>query len=114
GVPPRAHRQELHVPAAWAGDDLLQCQVRPGHRPVWQPHTVQRRPEREQPGVTVVPMRTEKDKMLADELYDPLDAELVQARERTRDLCQALNATRVELGAVYTGSLSSTRNLAFN
>jgi maltose O-acetyltransferase len=32
--------------------------------------------------------------MLAGELYDPLDAELVAARGRARDLCQALNATR--------------------
>jgi maltose O-acetyltransferase len=39
-------------------------------------------------------MRTEKEKMLAGELYDPLDPELVEARERARDLCQDLNATR--------------------
>ena len=39
-------------------------------------------------------MRSERDKMLAGELYDPLDAELVAARERARDLCFALNATR--------------------
>ena len=32
--------------------------------------------------------------MLAGELYDPLDPELVQARVRARDLCQDLNATR--------------------
>jgi maltose O-acetyltransferase len=32
--------------------------------------------------------------MLSGELYDPLDGELVSARERARDLCQALNATR--------------------
>ncbi|HTG97724.1 MAG TPA: sugar O-acetyltransferase [Burkholderiales bacterium] len=32
--------------------------------------------------------------MLAGELYDALDAELVAARGRARDLCQALNATR--------------------
>jgi maltose O-acetyltransferase len=32
--------------------------------------------------------------MLAGELYDPLDAELVAARERARDLCRALNDTR--------------------
>lgn len=32
--------------------------------------------------------------MLAGELYDPLDAELVAGRDRARDLCQALNATR--------------------
>src|SRR5271166_1743426 len=39
-------------------------------------------------------MRSEKEKMLAGELYDPLDPELVQARDRARDLCQDLNATR--------------------
>jgi maltose O-acetyltransferase len=32
--------------------------------------------------------------MLAGELYDPFDDELVTARERARDLCQDLNATR--------------------
>ncbi len=39
-------------------------------------------------------MPTEREKMIAGELYDPLDAELVAARERARDLCQTLNATR--------------------
>jgi maltose O-acetyltransferase len=39
-------------------------------------------------------MRTEREKMLAGELYDPLDAELVAARTRARDLCWDLNATR--------------------
>jgi maltose O-acetyltransferase len=39
-------------------------------------------------------MATEKEKMLAGELYDPLDPELVVARDRARDLCQDLNATR--------------------
>jgi maltose O-acetyltransferase len=39
-------------------------------------------------------MRSERDKMLAGELYDPLDPELVAARARARDLCQALSATR--------------------
>jgi maltose O-acetyltransferase len=39
-------------------------------------------------------MRSERDKMLAGELYDPLDRELVAAREKARNLCQALNATR--------------------
>lgn len=38
-------------------------------------------------------MPTEREKMLAGELYDPLDSELVQARARARDLCWALNAT---------------------
>jgi maltose O-acetyltransferase len=36
---------------------------------------------------------TERQKMLAGELYDPFDAELVAARARARNLCQALNAT---------------------
>ncbi|MGZ9014390.1 MAG: sugar O-acetyltransferase [Burkholderiales bacterium] len=39
-------------------------------------------------------MPTERQKMLAGELYDPLDSELVAGRERARDLCHALNATR--------------------
>jgi maltose O-acetyltransferase len=39
-------------------------------------------------------MRSEKDKMLAGELYDPMDPELVRGRDRARDLCQDLNATR--------------------
>ncbi len=39
-------------------------------------------------------MRSEKEKMLAGELYDPFDPELVVARERARDLCQDLNGTR--------------------
>jgi len=39
-------------------------------------------------------MRSEQEKMLAGELYDPLDPILVRARDRARDLCQELNATR--------------------
>ena len=39
-------------------------------------------------------MRSERDKMLAGELYDPMDPELVAGRDRARDLCQELNATR--------------------
>jgi len=39
-------------------------------------------------------MRTERDKMLAGELYDALDPDLVRERDRARDLCQTLNATR--------------------
>ena len=38
-------------------------------------------------------MPTEREKMLGGELYNPLDPELVAARTRARDLCQALNAT---------------------
>jgi maltose O-acetyltransferase len=37
---------------------------------------------------------TEREKMLAGERYDPLDVELVAARDRARDLCQTLNLTR--------------------
>ena len=39
-------------------------------------------------------MRTEREKMLAGELYDPLDAELAEARLRARDLLAVLNGTR--------------------
>jgi maltose O-acetyltransferase len=41
-------------------------------------------------------MRSEREKMLAGELYNALDAELVTARNRARDLCQALNRSREE------------------
>ena len=37
---------------------------------------------------------SERQKMVAGEMYDPFDLELVAARQRARDLCQALNATR--------------------
>jgi maltose O-acetyltransferase len=36
----------------------------------------------------------ERQKMLAGELYDALDPELVRDRNRARDLCQSLNTTR--------------------
>jgi maltose O-acetyltransferase len=39
-------------------------------------------------------MGTERDRMLAGELYDPMDPELVRARNRARDFCQDLNTTR--------------------
>ena len=39
-------------------------------------------------------MRTEREKMLEGELYNALDRALVLERDRARDLCQALNATR--------------------
>ena len=38
-------------------------------------------------------MKTERQKMLDGELYDPMDPELAAGRTRARDLCQALNAT---------------------
>lgn len=39
-------------------------------------------------------IRSEREKMLAGELYDAMDPALVASRNRARDLCQALNATR--------------------
>jgi maltose O-acetyltransferase len=38
-------------------------------------------------------MMTEREKMLAGQLYDALDPVLVSERTRARDLCQRLNAT---------------------
>jgi len=38
-------------------------------------------------------VRTELDKMLAGELYDPNDSDLVALRWRARGLCRKLNAT---------------------
>ena len=45
-------------------------------------------------------MKAENEKMLAGELYDALDPELVEARERAKDLCHDLNATREREQAV--------------
>ncbi len=39
-------------------------------------------------------MRSEREKMLAGELYDPFDPELVAGRDQARALCRALNATQ--------------------
>jgi len=39
-------------------------------------------------------MKTEKEKMLAGELYDALDAQLCLERRRCRELCRALNDSR--------------------
>lgn len=39
-------------------------------------------------------MTTEREKMLAGERYDPNDPALARERERARDLCLRLNATR--------------------
>lgn len=45
--------------------------------------------------------------MLAGELYDPQDAELVAARERARDLCRALNDTLESQQAERRGLLQN-------
>lgn len=42
--------------------------------------------------------KTEKEKMLAGELYDALDPELARERERCRDLCKSLNDSRESEG----------------
>src|SRR5688500_10204136 len=39
-------------------------------------------------------MKTEKQKMLAGELYEPCDAQLVAERRRARDLLKRLNDSR--------------------
>ena len=39
-------------------------------------------------------MKSERQKMLSGELYDPMDRELVAARIRARDLCQELNSAK--------------------
>jgi maltose O-acetyltransferase len=39
-------------------------------------------------------MPTERELMLAGQMYDPLDPELVAGREKARNLCWDLNATR--------------------
>ena len=39
-------------------------------------------------------MKSEKEKMLAGEMYDPLDQQLVEERLQTRLLIKALNDTR--------------------
>lgn len=39
-------------------------------------------------------MRTEREKMLAGELYNSQDPDLLRDRDRARNLCQVLNATR--------------------
>lgn len=45
------------------------------------------------------PMPTERQRMLAGELYDPLDPDLVAARARARALCRALDDTAEGDGA---------------
>jgi maltose O-acetyltransferase len=47
-------------------------------------------------------MQTEKQKMLAGDLYDPLDPDLATERRRTRLLAKALNETRDDQQEVRT------------
>jgi len=39
-------------------------------------------------------MKSEREKMLAGELYDPLDAELAEGHQRAREICRELNASK--------------------
>jgi maltose O-acetyltransferase len=39
-----------------------------------------------------IPMPTEREKMLAGQLYDPLDPELIAMRLQARELCHAINS----------------------
>ncbi len=50
-------------------------------------------------------MNTEREKMLAGELYDPRDAELTRARSRARELCRAFNASSEAEFAMRRGLL---------
>jgi maltose O-acetyltransferase len=52
-------------------------------------------------------MVTERERMLAGELYDPLDAELVAARRRARALCLELNAMPEDETAARRALLAS-------
>ncbi|MDB6120885.1 MAG: sugar O-acetyltransferase [Verrucomicrobiaceae bacterium] len=45
-------------------------------------------------------IRTEKEKMLAGELYDPLDPQLSAERHRCRDLCKVFNDSREDQTAL--------------
>ena len=58
-------------------------------------------------------MPSEREKMLAGELYDPFDRELVAGRERARDLCQALNGTRESEADERRGILRECWGLPF-
>ena len=50
-------------------------------------------------------MKTEREKMVAGEMYEPQDPELVRMRERARDLCCSLNATQESAQATRRGLL---------
>jgi len=50
-------------------------------------------------------VKTELEKMLAGELYEPQDPELTRRRERARELCWALNATKEAEQATRRGLL---------
>ncbi len=52
-------------------------------------------------------MKTEKEKMLAGEFYDPLDPHLIAERQRARDLCKQLNDSREDDEAARTAILNA-------
>lgn len=57
-------------------------------------------------------MKSEREKMLAGELYDPLDAELAAMRRRARELTKAINDSderqRDERTAMFTALFAAT------
>ena len=56
---------------------------------------------------TVIPMKTEKEKMLAGDFYNPLDPQLIAERQRARDLCKRLNDSREDENAERTNILAA-------
>ncbi|HJV73462.1 MAG TPA: sugar O-acetyltransferase [Noviherbaspirillum sp.] len=51
-------------------------------------------------------MKTEKEKMLAGDFYNPLDAQLIAERQRARELCKRLNDSREDDKAERASVLS--------
>ena len=52
-------------------------------------------------------MKTEKEKMLAGELYDPLDAQLIEERMRARNLLKELNSTSEDNNENHSRTVSN-------
>jgi len=78
--------------------DVVLTELKAGHRDLRLPRSgIPRRDLTFMVNTTLTEtgaMQSERQKMIAGELYDPLDGELVAARGRARDLCRDLNATR--------------------
>jgi maltose O-acetyltransferase len=68
--------------------------TRRGNPTIWQRQRAAAHALEERRRSRTVGVKTELEKMLAGEPYDSLDAELVRRRERARDLCWELNATK--------------------
>jgi len=92
GAYPRSNPDKAHFPGeSCAKPSSLQALLANGQRPLfWNQQTLGKSGHSQGEQA----MRSEREKMLAGELYDALDPELVAARNRGRDLCQMLNASR--------------------